>query len=172
MSFKRTCCLAALLLLCAYPVHADPIGIGFGSSPFEWAALFGEAVVVALILKRYGFDLVRIFYTWVPVTFGTYLLFSALFFGGMYLGDYIISNTFVSLPGSILTALTIAWLSVLELLVIVCEAWIITVLGKKPFFRKTFPRSCSRRSALLISLVANVCSVLIGILAVIAFQLL
>lgn len=139
-----------MLLFSAQPVVANPIIVGEGRTLSEQFALVAEALIVAIVLYRFKFSFMRIFYTWIPVTFLTYIV---LMYGGS-----MIASLIKEMP----PALLFPYLIFIETIIILIESVVIFWLSKKMFYRNAQDKFKWSHS-LSVSLAANVASVLLGI---------
>jgi hypothetical protein len=129
--------LAALLLFAPVVACANPIVIpAVATSPLGVViALVVESIMIALLMRRFGYDPVRVALVWFPVTLLTY-------------------RVYLVIAGTILIA---------ELAVVFLEAAILSQLGRWRYLRPEIDRPLSRRDALAVALVGNLASVVAGV---------
>ncbi len=133
--------------------HANPIVVGTGFAPPELSALIGETLIVALLLSRRKFDFVRILYSWFLITLVTFWVFIA----GV---AFALTGLFEIVPEP-LSKTPIITVTLIEALIIWVEAKIIMGLSRRNFYRKS-EIPLPKKSALAVSAVANIGSIIIG----------
>jgi hypothetical protein len=129
---------------------ANPMPVENG--PF--IGLFGEAVVIALILGIRGFDPIRFFYSWVVVTLTTFVLLVS----GHYAFGRLDEATRIIPSGSGVFLFLLA-----EAGIVLVEAIVLQRMTRLSFFqrKKTVPLGFTQ--ALSYSLIANAVSFLLGL---------
>lgn len=148
--------LSIALIICfalSRSAHANPVILMPGTSPQEIIALCGETLVIALLLARRKFDFIRVLYTWFFITLVTYWVF---IYGliGVTLGlENIKADT---------ATVGVIWVLATEAAIIWIEAKIILGLSKSRFYRDP-EEPFLMPSALLVSLIGNVSSIIIGV---------
>ena len=132
------------------PIYANPVAIGIPFfEPTLHLFLFGEALVIALMLTNYKFYLVRTLISWHIVTFFTFSLFTFVL---TMIGDMTINISHILFLISIV---------ILEYLVIAFETTVIQKFSRRQFFNKE-PKEMSYREAFKISLIGNLVSIYMG----------
>lgn len=146
--------IACCLLAVSMPAMANPINLGEHFAIVLPSCLVMEALLVAFFLSGHGFRGLRLFSLWVPLTSGTFFLMS------LYFEILIIHINGVEYELNPLLVF-LAFLSG-EIIVIIFEAWIMTVMGEK-FFLTWTPVDFPMSSALKVSLYGNFLSLLADI---------
>jgi len=136
-------------LLLSTPIYANPISPDIFFLGFE-LCLFGEALVIALLLGNHGFHFFRTLLIWNIITMITYIAFtiSLMFTQALY------SNLFFY-PIVIL----------FELIVIYFESKIIKMFSKRLFFTEN-PKILTDKEAFKISVIGNMVSIYMGLIIV------
>jgi hypothetical protein len=124
------------------------------SIPFGFSALFVETAILILLLIPFRFDWLRIFYTWLGVTLGTWLLFIVV-----PLRLFTILSDRLYMP----FLLPIWMLIPAEVIIIVVEAYILRFFSGRTFFRVGPPVPLSIGRALSLSLTVNAVSFAAGL---------
>ena len=139
------------------PLSANPISVDIFFLGFE-LCLFGESLVIALLLGNHHFHFFRTLFLWNVITLITYAIFTiSLTFTVIFISKYI------QLPYSNFFIYPIVIL--FELIVIYFESKIIKIFSNRLFFTRT-PKSLSNKEAFKISLIGNIVSIYMGLIIV------
>ncbi|MCH9739217.1 MAG: hypothetical protein K0U38_00025 [Epsilonproteobacteria bacterium] len=146
--------LLFLLISMTLPIYANPVVVGFESflHPIFQFCLFGEALVIALMLTNHHFYFFKTLITWHIITFFTFVIFSILL---MVIGG---SSSVSSQIGSIVIII------VLEVFIIYVESTFIIDFSITQFYCKA-PKKMSAKEAFKISLIGNLTSIYMGVIA-------
>ncbi len=158
---RRFFLLSVLLAGATSPVFSNPIdgNAGFAYTPL---ALLCEAALGGGLLTRWGFRFFRVMGVWMFITVGTwFFLLGGIDFAARLAED--LSRTFHTGPDGLtpVPAVLPVALVILEILVVLIEAYAITRLAAAKYFREPV-RPFSWRPALGISLAGNLVSFAIG----------
>ncbi|MHC4464432.1 MAG: hypothetical protein ACYS30_23830 [Planctomycetota bacterium] len=123
------------------------------------SALIAEALVVALLLNKQKFDFVRVLFVWIVVTLVTYWLFVAMLIPTFLLGEKLQP----SVSQFVWITLMVLLVLIAEVIIILLEARIIRTLSRRSFFRKVGPYGFSKRQSIVVSVVGNMSSVVVGL---------
>jgi len=137
-------------LLLAFPAvaWANPSGL---AGPYGFIfGLFVEAVLIAFIIGRHGFDPLRLFYCWLALTSATFMLLV----GFLRLFERIQSDLSRS-SGFVITALFAG-----EIVVVMLEAAALSWMTRMKFFRNNAIKSLPFLHALPYSILVNFISFL------------
>jgi hypothetical protein len=141
----------ALLLGCSVPAFANPV-TNLGPILFTPVALFAETFIVATLLSKLGFRYSKVFFAWLFITLATYGVMNlAIGFLGI---DPSRSNILSSLKPLLFA----------EALIVLAEAGIMMLMSRSKRFRDSDTRF-TWRSALMVSLIGNLVSFGISLLA-------
>lgn len=148
---KRVIVVGMLFLISLSEALANPVvpGIHIRLANVVAIALIVEGLIVAGLLASKGFCFSRAFFSWLIVTFVTYWYSSGLL-PSMEWGIF----------DSIYWMLTF----ILEIAIVLIEAWIIMRMSESPFFREQ-KGSFLYRTAMLVSLSGNAVSFLIALIS-------
>lgn len=139
------------MALLTLPIYANPIVIYIPIfEPLVYFFLFGEALVIALILRDYKFYFIKTLLSWQIITTITFLLFS----------------TILTLLFIYLQLIAVLFIIPLEYIVIKEEAKIIQNLSKRAFLNRE-PKELSYKKAFKVSLIGNLVSIYMSLIALI-----
>jgi len=143
--------LSKVLFLCVIitlPIYANPVAVGIPFfEPLLQFFLFGEALVISLMLTNHKFYLIRTLISWQIVTSLTFILFSLL----------------LVIMIEIHPAVFLLSIIPLEYLVVSFEARVIQKFSRKKFFNRE-PKEMSYKEAFKISLIGNLVSIYMGLI--------
>jgi len=122
-------------------------------TPMAARALLSESLILGLILGVMGFDIIRVIYTWIGVTFLTWLLLMIILIATNYLPENMANDLIFN-----------SILIIGELLIVVVEAWVLRHLTRNKFFHQRTPKPLTWPKALGISLFINLVSFFAGML--------
>ena len=144
-------------LLLSTPIYANPISPDIFFLGFE-LCLFGEALVIALLLGNHGFHFFRTLLIWNIITMITYILFTL---GLTFTMIFISKGTQPFSSNLFFYSIVILF----ELIVIYFESKIIKMFSKRLFFTEN-PKILTDKEAFKISVIGNMVSIYMGLIIV------
>jgi hypothetical protein len=147
--WKRNLLIILVLMTLVTPCSANPMD----PTPFFALAILVESSIVALLVASIGLDFIRMLYTWSGITIVTWILMIA---------SLVAINRLISVRWAYYDVASVAVPLLAEGIVVLGEAWLLVLLSRRSFFRKPETKRLSWGKAVIISVVANMGSLLTG----------
>ena len=147
---RKALTISVLLGLAPSAAMANPSPLAGEYGPF--IGLFVEAILVAAVLWKKGYDPIRIFYSWGVITTTTFILLVGLVSASV---KAIHDNTI---------EFTFGILMIGEVLVVLIEAYVLCRITELSFYNSKRIAPLTAKQGLILAGIVNIISCLLGIL--------